>query len=279
MKVLVIGKDGQLGSEIVKIVPNSIGTSRKNNSENFLDLKNLTAIEDFILKEMPDVVINAAALTDVDSCENNKNDALIINAKAVRSISRACSVSGSYFIHVSTDYVFDGEKGNYSEEDSPNPINYYGFTKAIGEAYALSYDDSLVIRTSGVYGIKMNFPLYVIKTLRESGTVNCIDSFYSPVHAAMLAEAIKEIMVKRAYGILNVSGDRISRYDLALKIKEKLGIDTGTVKLVKVVQNLKARRPFDSSLDNSKALKMLSTKFNDIDKSIKYLEKVKLHAF
>ena len=126
MKVLVIGKDGQLGSELVKIVPNSIGTSRKNNSENFLDLKNLTAIEDFILKEMPDVVINAAALTDVDACEISKNDALIINANAVKSISRACSVAGSYFIHVSTDYVFDGESGNYSEEDAPNPINYYG---------------------------------------------------------------------------------------------------------------------------------------------------------
>lgn len=275
MKVLLIGKDGQLGSELVKLIPNSVGTSRKNNSENFLDLKNLNAIEDFILKEMPDVVVNTAALTDVDSCENNKNNALIINAKAVKSISRACSVAGTYFIHVSTDYVFDGERGNYSEEDSPNPINYYGFTKAIGEAYALSYDDSLVIRTSGVYGIKMNFPLYVAKTLRENGTVNCIDSYYSPIHATVLAEAIKEIIGKRIYGILNVSGDRISRYDFALKIKETLGIETGAVNLVKVVQNLKARRPYDSSLDNSKALKMLSTKFNDVERPIKYLEKVK----
>jgi dTDP-4-dehydrorhamnose reductase len=275
MNVLVIGKDGQLGSELVKLIPNSVGTSRKNNSERFLDLKNLNAIEDFILKEMPDVVVNAAALTDVDSCENNKNNALIINAKAVKSISRACSVAGTYFIHVSTDYVFDGEKGNYSEEDSPNPINYYGFTKAIGEAYALSYDDSLVIRTSGVYGIKMNFPLFVVKTLRENGTVNCIDSYYSPIHATLLAEAIKQIIGKRIYGILNVSGDRISRYDFALKIKETLGIETGAINLVKVVQNLNARRPHDSSLDNSKALKMLSTKFNDVERSIKYLEKVK----
>lgn len=275
MKVLVLGRDGQLGSQLVKLIPNSIGTSRNKNSEVFLDLRNLNAVEDVILKEAPNVVINAAALTDVDACEINKSNALIINAKAVKSISRACSVAGSYFIHVSTDYVFDGESGNYSEEDAPNPINYYGFTKAIGEAYALSYDDSLVIRTSGVYGIKMNFPLYVAKTLRENGTVNCIDSFYSPIHATMLAEAIKEIIGKRVYGILNVSGDRISRYDFALKIKKTLGIETGAVKIVKVVQNLKARRPYDSSLDNSKALRMLSTKFNDVDKSIRYLEKVK----
>lgn len=275
MKVLVIGKDGQLGSELVKLIPNSVGTSRKINSENFLDLKNLNAIEDFILKEMPDVVVNAAALTDVDSCENNKNNALLINAKAVKSISRACSVAGTYFIHVSTDYVFDGERGNYSEEDSPNPINYYGFTKAIGEAYALSYDDSLVIRTSGVYGVKMNFPLYVTKTLKENGTVSCIDSYYSPIHSRMLAEAIKELIDKKVYGILNVSGDRISRYELALKIKEILKIEKGSVKLAKDIPKLKAKRPYDSSLDNGKALRILSTKFNDNEKSIKYLGTVR----
>lgn len=275
MKVLVIGKDGQLGSELVKLIHDSRGTSRKGNSGIFLDLKNSSAIEDLIMKEMPDVVINAAAQTDVDGCENNRDYAYAINAKAVRNIARACSVTGSYLIHVSTDYVFDGQKGSYNEEDVPNPINYYGISKAIGEAYALSYDDSLVIRTSGVYGIKMNFPLYVAKTLRGNGTVNCIDSYYSPIHATMLAESIKELMEKRFYGILNVSGDRISRYEFAMKIKETLKIETGSVKLAKEVPKLKARRPYDSSLDNGKALGMLSTKFNDMESSIKYLEKMK----
>ena len=275
MKVLVIGKDGQLGSELVKLIPDSIGTSRREDSGLFLDLKNSSAIENLIMKEMPDVVINAAAQTDVDGCERDRDYAYAINAKAVRNIVRACSVTGSYFIHVSTDYVFDGEKGNYNEEDVPNPINYYGISKALGEAYALSYDDSLVIRASGVYGKKMNFPLFVVKTLRENGTVNCIDSFYSPIHATMLAGAIKEIMERRIYGVLNVSGNRMSRYDFAMKIKETLKIETGSVKLVKEVQKLKARRPYDSSLDNGKALRMLSTKFNDMERSIRYLEKVK----
>ncbi len=272
---MVIGKEGQLGSELVRLIHNSIGTSRKENSGIFLDLRNSSAIEDKILKEMPGVVINAAAQTDVDGCEKNKNDAYAINARAVRNIARACSVIGSYLIHVSTDYVFDGTKGNYTEEDTPNPINYYGVSKAIGEAYALSYDDSLVIRTSGVYGIKMNFPLFVVKTLRENGTVNCIDSYYSPIHATMLAAAIQEIIEKRIYGILNVSGDRISRYDFATKIKETLKIETGSVNLVKTVPELKARRPYDSSLNNEKALRVLSTRFNNIESSIKLLEKVK----
>ena len=275
MKVLVIGQDGQLGSELVKLIRDSKGTSRRGNSGILLDLEKSHTIEGLILKEVPDVVINAAAHTDVDGCENNKDYAYAINAKAVKSITRACSLAGSYLIHVSTDYVFDGKKGNYDEEDTPNPINYYGISKALGEAYALSYDDSLVIRTSGVYGIKMNFPLFVVKTLREKGVVNCIDSFYSPIHATMLAEAIKELIEKREYGILNVSGVRISRYDFALKIKEILKIETGSVNMVKEVSNLKARRPHDSSLDNGKALRILSTRFNDIERSIKYLEMVK----
>ena len=222
MKVLVIGKDGQLGSELIRIIDGSRGTSRQKGSGIYLDLTNSNSIEDTILKEMPDVVVNAAAYTNVDGCEEDKRDAFLINGKAVGNMARACSVTDSYFIHISTDYVFDGEHGNYTEDDTPNPVNYYGVSKLMGEAYALSYDDSLVIRTSGVYGIKMNFPLYVVKTLREGGTVNCIDSYYSPIHATLLAESIKELIEKRMYGILNVSGERLSRYDFALKIKKSL---------------------------------------------------------
>lgn len=273
MNVLVIGKEGQVGSELLRIIDGSKGTSRKKGSGIYLDLSNSNSIEDTILKEMPDVVVNTAALTNVDGCEDNKKDALLINGSAVGHMARACSVTGSYFIHISTDYVFDGESGNYSEEDTPNPINYYGISKLVGEAYALSYDDSLVIRTSGVYGIKMNFPLYVVKTLREGGTVNCIDSYYSPIHATMLAESIKEIIGKRQYGILNVSGERLSRYDFAIKIKEYLGIKTGNVVRANSSPNLKARRPYDSSLINDKAKKILSTKFYDTAKALGYMAK------
>lgn len=271
MKVLVIGKDGQLGSELVRIIVGSKGTSRRVGSENYLDLMNGTSIEGAIIKEMPDVVINAAAYTDVDACEKNKSNAFLINGRAVGNMAKACAVTGSYFIHISTDYVFDGEHGNYAEDDIPYPINYYGVSKLIGEVYALSYDKSLVIRTSGIYGKKINFPLYVAKTLREGGTVNCIDSYYSPIHATLLAESIKELINKRIYGILNVSGERISRYDFAMKIKESLNIESGNVTLIRSSPNLKAKRPYDSSLNNEKALRILSTKFNDTEKAMGYI--------
>lgn len=272
MKVLVIGKDGQLGSELNRLIKGSNGTSRHKNSGIFLDLGNPSSIENTIMKEMPEVVINTAAFTNVDGCEDNKKEAYAINGSSVGHIARACRVTGSYFIHISTDYVFDGEKGSYNEDDVPNPVDYYGMSKAIGEAYALSYDDSLVIRTSGVYGIKMNFPLYVVKTLRVGGTVSCIDSYYSPIHATLLAKAIVEIIDKRIYGILNVSGEKFSRFEFAQKIKEVLKIDAGKVVLASNGQSMKARRPYDSSLDNSKALRILSTKFMDTQKSLEYLE-------
>ena len=275
MKVLIIGKDGQLGSELVRLIHGSKGTSRRNTSDNYLDLKDPDMVMDRLSSDDPDVVINAAAQTNVDRCEEDKLDAYTVNALAVRSMARACSKTGSYFIHVSTDYIFDGQKGNYTEEDVPNPINYYGISKAIGEAYALSYDNSLVIRTSGVYGIKMNFPFFVVKTLREGGTVNCIDSYYSPIHATMLAEGIKEVIVKSPHGVLNISGRRISRYEFAIRIKDTLNIDTGTINLSRSVPNMKANRPYDSSLDNKKAHSILSMKFEDLNKSIEYLRKVK----
>ena len=271
MKVLVIGKDGQLGSELVRLFPSAMGTSRKDPGDAYLNLKDPGMIVRTISEYNPDVVINTAAQTNVDRCEEDKLDAYSVNAIAIRNMAKACSITGSYFIHVSTDYVFDGRNGNYSEEDVPNPINYYGISKIIGEAYAISYDNSLVIRTSGVYGVKMNFPLFVVKTLREGGTVNCIDSYYSPIHATMLAEAIKEVIVKSPDGILNISGRRISRYEFAFRIKDTLNIDTGTIDLSRSVPNIKARRPYDSSLDNERARSLLSTRFDDLNKSIEYL--------
>ena len=278
MKVLVIGKDGQLGSELVRLFPGAIGTSRKDPAGTYLNLKDPGMIVRTISEYNPDVVINTAAQTNVDRCEEDKLDAYSVNAIAIKNMAKACSKTGSYFIHVSTDYVFDGRKGNYAEEDVPNPINYYGISKIIGEAYALSYDNSLVIRTSGVYGVKMNFPLFVVKTLREGGTVNCIDSYYSPVHATMLAKAIREVIVKSPHGILNISGRRMSRYEFALKIKNILKIDTGMISLSGSVPNMKASRPYDSSLNNEMAHSFLYTQFDDLNKSIEYLGKVKQDA-
>ena len=272
MKILIFGASGQLGLELSNILKGDlikVYNSNKIKDGYKLDLTNFSVVEDFILKKKPDIIINTAAITDVDKCETEKDIAYKVNAEAVKHIVRAARVIEAYFIQISTDYVFDGQKGLYKEEDLPNPINYYGLTKLLGDAYALSYDDSLVIRTSGIFRNK-GFPIYVYKTLKENKEVNAFKGYYSPISARKLAEAIDEIIQYRKTGIINIAGERISRYELALKIKEKYNLD-GIIKEVDNVKTWIAKRPFDSSLDISKAKKLLSVDFYSLDENLNYM--------
>ncbi|MCG2868419.1 MAG: NAD(P)-dependent oxidoreductase [Candidatus Nanopusillus sp.] len=272
MKILIFGASGQLGLELSKILQGDlikVYNSNEIKDGYKLDLTNFSMVEDFILKKKPDIIINTAAITDVDKCETEKDIAYKVNAEAVKHIVRAARVIEAYFIQISTDYVFDGQKGLYKEEDLPNPINYYGLTKLLGDTYALSYDDSLVIRTSGIFRNK-GFPIYVYKTLKENKEVNAFKGYYSPISARKLAEAINEIIQYRKTGIINIAGERISRYELALKIKEKFNLD-GIVKEVDNIKSWIAKRPFDSSLDISKAKKLLSVDFYSLDENLNYM--------
>jgi len=272
MKILIFGASGQLGLELSKILQGDlIKVYNSNEIEDGykLDLTNFSMVEDFILKKKPDIIINTAAITDVDKCETERDIAYKVNAEAVKHIVRAARVIEAYFIQISTDYVFDGQKGLYKEEDVPNPINYYGLTKLLGDIYSLSYDDALVIRTSGIFRNK-GFPIYVYKTLKENKEVNAFRGYYSPISARKLAEAINEIIQYRKTGIINIAGERISRYELALKIKEKFNLD-GIIKEVDNVKSWVAKRPLDSSLDISKAKKLLSIDFYSLDENLNYM--------
>lgn len=267
MVTLIFGGSGQLGQELGKRVKNAIMTFNKKQIQGIkIDLENPLEIEDAIIKLRPETIINAAAMTDVDECERSKEKSMKINAESVRHMIRAASVVKSYFIQISTDYVFDGEKGNYSENDLPNPLNYYGLTKLLGDTYTLSYDYSLIVRTSGVYSNnKNNFPLLVLNSLKQGKQINAVDDmYYSPIHASQLTEAIIELISQRRTGIVNVASDRVSRYNLAIKIAEESSLDPSLINKVKF-KDMKwlAKRPIDSSLDSSKA-----KKFIDVDLSL-----------
>jgi len=270
---MIIGASGQLGYELSKVLqahdPIKTYASQEITGGIKLDLTDYYSLEDFIIKKKPDIVINAAAFTDVDGCEVNKEKAFKINAEAVRHLVRASRIIEAYLVHVSTDYVFDGIKGLYREDDVPNPINYYGLTKLLSEAYVLSYDDSLIVRTSGVFRDK-GFPIYAYKTLKEGKEVLAFKGYYSPISAKKLAEAINELITYRKTGIIHVAGERISRYELALKIKELYNL-SGKVIEVDNIKGWIARRPFDSSLDISKAKKILSIDFYSIDDNLRFM--------
>ena len=157
MKTLIIGSEGQLGRDFMKLYPDSIGTSHVPSKESYLPMEDEDAIIKFLTSEEPDVIINCAALTNVDRCEKEKEYAYRVNGLAVRSMAMKCREIEAKLVHISTDYVFDGTDGNYLENAPPNPVNYYGLSKLAGEQFAYSVKGNLVIRASGVFGYSNNF--------------------------------------------------------------------------------------------------------------------------
>ncbi|WP_238529066.1 dTDP-4-dehydrorhamnose reductase [Thermogladius calderae] len=211
----------------------------------------------------PEVVVHAAAYTDVDGCEANKLLALNVNYVSTRELATACRGVCKYFVYISTDYVFDGEKGLYREGDPPNPLNYYGLTKLMGEiAVAANLEYYLVLRTSGLYGCspggKRGFALDALGKLSRGQVVEAfVDQFLSPTYAPDLADAITRLLEGRPRGFLHVAGERVSRYEFAVELARVLGVSEDLVKPTSIASAvLRARRPRDSSLDSSLARSM-----------------------
>ncbi|MEB2835866.1 MAG: dTDP-4-dehydrorhamnose reductase [Desulfurococcales archaeon] len=209
----------------------------------------------------PDVVVHAAAYTDVDGCERSPGLAYRVNYLGTLAVAREAARRGAFMVYVSTDYVFDGERGLYREEDTPRPINYYGLTKLLGEAStaALPGDSSLIVRVSGLYGYsptgKRNFGVNALEALLEGRSVKAFDDQYlSPTYAPWLAGAIAKLVSSGASGVLHVAGERMSRYEFALRLAEAVGADPSLVRPTPMSSaRLAARRPRDSSLDVRRA--------------------------
>lgn len=216
----------------------------------------------------PQAIIHTAAYTDVDGCEANKELAWRVNAEATRNIAEASAENGSHMVYVSTDYVFDGEKGLYLEEDQPNPVNYYGFTKLKGEEFVKKHAwEWCIARTSVVYGWsltgKLNFATWVINSLKQGREVKALtDQYVSPTLNTNLAEMLLEISERKITEVLHTAGaTRVSRHEYALKLAEAFSLEKELVKPATMREiPWKARRPRDSSLNICKALNMLNAK-------------------
>ncbi len=273
MKIMIIGAGGQLGRELVRLIPDGVRYYHSSNANGkLIDLANSDSILNAIEDERPDIIINVAAVANVDLCERDHMLAYQVNALALDTMVRACRKYGSTLIHISTDYVFDGEDGHYKEDSIPNPINYYGLSKLIGDSYALSYERSIVIRTSGVFGYTKNFPMFVFEKLKKGEHVSAIKGYYSPIHSRMLASAISDLLESDFTGILNVAGERISRFDLALKIAREFGFDSSLIGEADSIQSMGAKRPFDSSLDITVAKEIIHHNFYSTESNIKAMK-------
>ena len=191
------------------------------------DVSNKELVDEAFRRVKPDVVVHAATLTDVDKCELNKELAWKINVEGTRNIVEAAKNAGSFLIYISTDYVFNGEKGNYTELDKPDPINYYGVTKLAAEELVKTQDEYLIGRPSVIYGStpaagKVNFALWLIETLRKGEHVKIVtDQWNTPTLNTNLAEMTLEAAERRLTGIFHLCGaTRVSRFEFAQLIAE-----------------------------------------------------------
>lgn len=267
-RVLVIGGSGLVGSyllpELSKQYKSLYVTSNimrpKLGNVIEVDVSEGSIVTKVLEKIAPDIIVNLAAFTDVDGCEKNKEYALKLNSELTRFIADYVKSDRSdgphYVLHISTDYVFDGRDGNYNENSQPNPINWYGKTKLLGEKEITSLDDHewCIARISNPFGIhekRQTFPIYVINRLRVGQTVSVItDQFNSSTYAADVAIMIAEAIERRIKQIIHIACmTRSSRYNQATKIAQVFGLDTDLiVKSSSDEMNWLAARPKDSSL-------------------------------
>jgi dTDP-4-dehydrorhamnose reductase len=229
----------------------------------------------------PDVVIHAAAETNVDRCEVDKKHAWRVNVGGTKNIADMSNVINARMLYVSTDYVFSGEQGLYTERDDPNPVNHYGSTKLEGERYVIrTCRDYAIARTSVLYGhhpSKSNFVKWVIQTLRENEPISVVDDHYnSPTLAGNLAEAILEMIQKNLNGLYHVAGsERITRFDFAIQVAKNFDLDSSLIKPVRMSElgAWVAKRPRDSSLRVDKIQKQIKTKLLDVNNALERMKR------
>jgi len=251
-----------------------------------LDKTDAAAISAAFSRLKPEVVVDTAALHNVDYCETHRDEAAAVNFRGTAAVAEECARIGAKAIFVSTDYVFDGEKGGYSEDDTPTPISVYGETKLDGEKAVLqSGQGSVVVRPSVIYswvdyrnvgvsssGKPLNFAAWLVSQLSQGKAVNIVDDQAgSPTLADDLAGALVSLAHSdKSRGIYHTAGRTpLSRYDFSLKVAETLGFDQKLIRPIKTA-GLKqaAKRPRDSSLLSERISKEIAYQMMDIGSAL-----------
>jgi dTDP-4-dehydrorhamnose reductase len=288
MKILVTGASGLLGSKVAELAFDEeyeVYSAYNQHTINYgspvrMDLTDLDSCRRVFENVRPEAVVHSAALTNVDLCEVEKETAWRINVYGTELIARLCKEFNCFMVFISTDYVFNGEKGLYSEEDQPDPINYYGYTKLKAEEAVRSIlNDYCIVRTSVIFGSKpaagkINFALWVLESLKQKRKINVvIDQINSPTLNTNLAEAILEILDRKLMGLYHIAGATpISRYDFACLLAEEFKLERELIQPTTSDKiNWVAKRPKNASLNVAKAQRSLKKKPLDIRDAIRIL--------
>ena len=236
MKIVIIGADGQLGRDLLRATQEAGHEVKPYMGPEELDVTCDEAVAAAISEQRPEIAISTAARCDVDACETDTLNAFAVNAVGAGHVARACQENGARFIHMSTDYVFSGDKGSpYLEADAPNPINAYGITKLAGEHFVQAYcEDHLIVRSSGLYGVAGsrekggNFVETMVRLSADRPELKGVsDQTLSPTYTRDLALAIVELAATKARGIVHLCNEgACSWYDWAQETFELLGRTT-----------------------------------------------------
>ena len=276
-RILVTGAGGLLGNRLAELAAkkgHEVFSAYKEHlplhgEPVLLDITDEGAVRKTISRVQPQAIINTAALTDVDRCEAEPDLAILVNSQSVVHLANAAREAGAFLVQVSTDYVFNGERGEYSESDTPDPINIYGRSKLGGELASKSAGEGrwCISRTSVVYGwgrsYRPNAATYVHEKLSKGEKVSMVkDQYSSPTLNTSLGAMIIEVAERRISGIIHTAGaTRLNRYDFALGLADTLGLDKKLISAVEAAQlSWKARRPRDSSLNVGMARRLLAQK-------------------
>jgi len=261
--ILVTGANGQLGNELKVVSKNYYGYEFIFTDVDTLDITSAAKTSDFIKNNRPDWIINCAAYTQVDKAESEPDQAMLINGTAVRNITEAIDGTLCRLIHISSDYVYDGESNvPYKEDSIADPHSSYGRSKLAGERYALLHQGSMVIRTSWLYSsFGNNFVKTILRNGAEKTSLNVVyDQTGSPTYAADLAEAIMTVVsgiirnqMAMIPGVYNYSNEGVCTwFDFATEIIGEAGFNC-TVKPVRSSEFKQvAKRPTYSVMDKSR---------------------------
>jgi dTDP-4-dehydrorhamnose reductase len=290
MKILITGSNGLLGQKLVEYCTNNaigyIATSKGENRnhdcpEAFyeeLDITDQKAVNKIISDTCPTHIIHTAAITNVDFCELNPADCELVNVKATEYLIEAANTVGAHFQLLSTDFVFDGNKGNYTEEDDLNPLGVYAKSKMTGEILVRENAKHgwSVVRTIIVYGVgnnlsRSNLIIWAKGALEKGESINIIDDqFRSPTFAYDLAAGCMGIIEHDLEGVFHISGpETMSIYSIVERIANHFGYNMSNVnKISSATLNQPAKRPPRTGFDLSKAYELIDYKPKSLEESL-----------
>ncbi|WP_353138529.1 SDR family oxidoreductase [Pseudopedobacter sp.] len=294
-KILVTGSNGLLGQKLTdavlknrqfELIATGKGVNRHPVKTGYvyeeMDITNKDSIASVVRKHHPDAIINTAAMTNVDTCESQREECWLLNVTAVEYLADLCREEGIQLVHLSTDFIFDGEEGPYTEDATPNPLSYYGESKLAAEQLlehsGIHY---AILRTIIVYGIvndmsRSNIILWAKGALEKGNPINVVnDQWRMPTLAEDLADICLLAVEKEAQGVYNASGkDMMSIIELVQRVATYYNLDKSLIKPISsATLNQAAKRPKKTGFILDKSVKELGYQPHSFEEGIRIMEK------